>query len=123
LSGQKRFVRELLRYIIRNNSLWKPKDCPKGLLFGSIGLERARHVFLTVGIINLLMSRAAWRGWSILRGDASNNAPLSKRDKGEVARDEYSLDHERPSTRFMVTIASPGIVAFSSRYVLLLLYS
>jgi hypothetical protein len=95
----------------------------KGLLFGSIGLERARHVFLTVGIINLLMSSAAWRGWSILRGDASNNAPLSKRDKGEVARDEYSLDHERPSTRFMVTIASPGIVAFSSRYVLLLLYS
>ena len=70
----------------------------KGLLFGSIGLERARHVFLTVGIIDLLMSSAAWRGWSILRGDASNNAPLSKRDSGEVARDEYSLDHERPST-------------------------
>jgi len=39
----------------------------KGLLFGSIGLERARHVFLTVGIIDLLMSSAAWRGWSILR--------------------------------------------------------
>jgi hypothetical protein len=31
----------------------------KGLLFGSIGLERARHVFLTVGIIDLLMSSAA----------------------------------------------------------------
>ena len=69
----------------------------KGLLFGSIGLERARHVFLTVGIIDLLMSSAAWRGWSILRGDAVNHAPLSKRDSGEVARDEYSLDHERPS--------------------------
>jgi len=26
LSRQKRFVRELLRYIIRNNSLWQPKD-------------------------------------------------------------------------------------------------
>jgi hypothetical protein len=85
----------------------------KGLLFGSIGLERARHVFLTVGIIDLLMSSAAWRGWSILRGDASNNVPLSKRDSGEVARDEYSLDHERPSTRFMVIIASLGIVAFT----------
>jgi hypothetical protein len=23
---QKRFVRELLRYIMRNDSLWKPKD-------------------------------------------------------------------------------------------------
>ena len=67
----------------------------KGLLFASIGLERARHVFLSVGSIDLLRSSAAWRGWSILRGDASNNAPLSKRDSGEVARDEYSLDHER----------------------------
>ena len=95
----------------------------KGLLFGSIGLERARHVFLTVGIIDLLMSSAAWRVWSILRGDASNNAPLSKRDSGEVARDEYSLAHERPSTRFMVTIDSLGIVAFSIGLVLLLLYS
>ena len=69
------------------------------------------------------MSSAAWRGWSILRGDALNNAPLSKRDSGEGARDEYSLDHERPSTRFMVTIASLGIVAFSIGLVLLLLYS
>ena len=66
----------------------------KGLLFGSIGLERARHEFLTVGIIDLLMSSAAWRGWSIFRGHASNNAPLRKRDSGEVVRDEYSLDQE-----------------------------
>lgn len=63
----------------------------KGLLFGSIGLERAGHVFLAVGIIDLLMSIAAWHGWSILQGDASNTAPLSKRDSGEVARDEYSM--------------------------------
>ena len=95
----------------------------KGLLFGSIDLEGARHVFLMVGIIDLLMSIAAWRGWSILWGAASSNAPLSKRDSGEVARDEYSLDHERPSTRFMVTIASLGIVAFSIGLVLFLLYS
>ena len=50
----------------------------KGLLFGSIGLERAGHVFLTVGIIDLLMSSAAWRGCPILRGDASNNVPESR---------------------------------------------
>jgi len=87
------------------------------------GLERARRVFLTVGIIDLLMSSAAWRGWSILRGDASNNAPHSKPDSGEVAHDDYSLDHERPSTRFIVTIASPGIVALSIGLVLVLLYS
>ena len=93
------------------------------LLFGSIGLERAGHVFLTVGILDLLMSIAAWRGWSILRGDASNNPPLSKRDSGEVAPDEYSLDHERPSTRFIVTIASIGIVVFGIGLVLVSLYS
>lgn len=29
------------------------------MLFGSIGLERARHVFLTVGIIDFLMSSTA----------------------------------------------------------------
>jgi hypothetical protein len=40
----------------------------KGLLFGSIDLERAGHVFSVVGILNLLMSIAAWRGSSILRG-------------------------------------------------------
>ena len=94
-----------------------------GLLFGSIGLERAGYVFLTVGIIDLLMSMAAWRGWSILRGDVSNNAPLSKRDSGEMAPDEYSLDQGRPSARFMVTIASIGVVAFGIGLVLALLYS
>ena len=50
----------------------------KGLLFDSIGLKSAGHVFPTVGIIDLLMSSVAWRGWSILRGDASNNAPESR---------------------------------------------
>jgi hypothetical protein len=55
----------------------------KGLLVGSTGLDRAAHVIPAVGIIDLLMSSAAWRGWSILRADASNNAPLSKRDSGE----------------------------------------
>ena len=94
-----------------------------GLLFGSLGLEGAGHVFLTVGILDLLMSIAVWRGWSILRGDASNNAPLSKRDSGEVAPDEYSMDHQRPSTEFIVRIAGIGIVAFGIGLVLVLLYS
>lgn len=49
----------------------------RGLLFDPNGLERAGHVFLAVGMIDLLMSIAAWRGWSIPRGDASNNAPLA----------------------------------------------
>ncbi len=71
-----------------------------------------------VGIIDLLMSSAVWRGWPTLRGDVSNNAPLSKRDSGEAAGDEYSLDHVRPSTQFMVTIDSLGIVAFSIGLVL-----
>src|SRR5512138_174103 len=93
-----------------------------GLLLGSISRERVGYVFLTVGILDLLMSIAAWRGWSILRGDTSNNAPLSKRDSGEGARDEFSLDPERPCTRFMVTIAGLGIVAFRIGLVLLLLY-
>ena len=94
-----------------------------GLLFGSISWERAGYVFLTVGIIDLLMSIAAWRGWSILRGDTSDNAPLSKRDSGEVAPDEYALDHDRPSTRFIVTIASIGVAAFGIGLVLVLFSS
>lgn len=93
------------------------------MLFGFIDLERVGQVFLTVGIIDLIMSIAAWRGWSILRGDISNNAPLNRRDSGEVARDEYSLDHARPSTGFIVKIAGIGIVAFGIGMALLLLYS
>jgi hypothetical protein len=34
----------------------------KGWQFDSIGLERTRHVFLMVGIIDFRMSSAAWRG-------------------------------------------------------------
>jgi hypothetical protein len=55
----------------------------EGLPFGCIGLERAGHVFPTVGIIDLLMSIPAWRGWSILRGDASNNAPSASGIQGK----------------------------------------
>jgi hypothetical protein len=94
-----------------------------GSLLGSIGRERVGQVFLAVGIIDLILSIASWRGWPILRGDISNNAPLSTRDSGEGAHDEYSLDHEQPSTEFIVKIASIGIVTFGVGIVLLLLYS
>ena len=91
----------------------------KGLLFGSIGLARAGHVFLTVGMIDILMSLAAWRRWPILRGDVSNNAPLNRRDSGEAARDEYSADRDRPSAGFIVTTAVIGAVAIGVGVVLL----
>lgn len=93
-----------------------------GVLFGSLGLDRAGQVFLIVGMIDLIMSIAAWRGWPILRGDSWNPAPLSKRDSGEPARDEYATDHERPSTEFVVKVAITGIVAIGIG-VLLLLFS
>lgn len=64
-----------------------------------------------VGIIDLLMGIVAWRGWSILR-ESLQRMHLSEQDLGKVARDEDSPDHERPSTRFMVTRDSLGIVAF-----------
>jgi hypothetical protein len=93
-----------------------------GALLGSIGLERTGQVFLAIGIIDLIMSIAAWRGWSILRGDISNNAPLSKQDSGEVAGDEYLIEHDRPSTGFVVKTVIIGIVAFGIGVVLLLFF-
>jgi amino acid transporter len=94
-----------------------------GSLLGSLGLDRAGQVFLAVGIIDLIMSIAALRGWPMLRGDISNLAPLSKRDSGEAARDEYSMDHDRPSTGFAVEVTITGIVAIGIGIVLLLLFS
>lgn len=92
-------------------------------VFGSIGLERVGQVFLAVGIIDLIMSMAAWRGWPILRGDASNQRPLNKRDSGEVARDEFSWDYESPSTGFTVKIAALGIFSFGIGVILLLYFA
>ncbi len=94
-----------------------------GVLLGSIGLEKAGQVFLTVGIIDILMSLAAWRRWPILRGDVSNNAPLNKRDSGEAARDEYSMDQDRPSAGFVARTAVIGGVAFGIGIVLLLFFA
>lgn len=91
-----------------------------GMLLGFVGVERVGQVFLAVGVIDLIMSIAAWRGWPILRGDISNNAPLNKRESGEVARDKYAVDHDRPSTGFVVKVAITGIVAMSIGVVLLL---
>lgn len=78
-------------------------------LLGSIGWKRVGEVFLAVGIIDIILSIAAWRGWPILRGDISNNAPLSNRDFGEVAREEYATAHIRQSIGFVMRIAGIGI--------------
>lgn len=92
-------------------------------LLGSIGLERTGQIFLAVGIIDLIMSIAAWRGWPILRGDISNQAPLSKSDSGEVARHEFSQDRERPSTGFVMKIAAIGVFSVGIGIALLLFFA
>ncbi len=94
-----------------------------GMLLGSLELDRAGQVFLTVGMIDLIMGLAAWRNWPILRGDVSNNAPLSKRDAGETARDEYAVDQDRPSSGFIAKIVATGAVALSIGAVLLLFFA
>jgi hypothetical protein len=81
-----------------------------GSILGFIGWNRVGQVFLAAGIIDLILSIAAWRGWPILRGDIANDAPLSKRDSSEAASDEYALAHVRPSIRFVVKIAGIGIL-------------
>jgi hypothetical protein len=94
-----------------------------GSLLGSIGWERVGQVFLAVGIIDLILSIAAWRGWPILRGDIANNTPLSKRDSGEAARDEYAIAHDHPSTGFVVKIAGIGILTVGFGVILIVFAS
>ena len=81
-----------------------------GSLLGSIGWERVGQIFLAVGIIDLILSIAAWRGWPILRGDIANNAPLSNRDSREATSDEYAIAHGHPTIGFEVKIAGIGIL-------------
>lgn len=90
-----------------------------GSLLGSIGWERVGQVFLVVGIIDLILSIAAWRGWPILRGDISNNAALSKRDYGEATRDKYSVDDDHPSAGFLMRITGVGILTCGVGVILL----
>jgi hypothetical protein len=66
-----------------------------GSLLGLISWERVGQVSLAVGIIDLILSIAAWRGWPILRGDIALNNPLSKRDSREATCDEYAIARER----------------------------
>ena len=84
-----------------------------GSLFGILSLQRAGQVFLAIGIIDLIMSIAALRNWPMLRGDISNIAPLSKRDSDETPRNQYSSDHDRPSTGFVIMAAVTGIIAIA----------
>jgi len=94
-----------------------------GWILGSIGLERVGQIFLAVGIIDLIMSFLAWRGWRILRGDISTNAPINKYDSREPAQDEYSIDHDRPSTGFVVKVAIIGMIALGIGVILLIFSS
>jgi hypothetical protein len=81
-----------------------------GSLSGLISWERVGQIFLAVGIIDLILSIAAWQGWPILRGDVANNNPLSKLDSREAASDEFAIAYDRPSTGFIVKIAGIGIL-------------
>jgi hypothetical protein len=81
-----------------------------GSLSGLISWERVGYVFLAVGIYDLILSFAVWRGWPILRGDIANNNPLRKLDSREAASDEFAIAYDRPSTGFIVQIAGIGIL-------------
>jgi hypothetical protein len=67
-----------------------------GSFAGLISLLRLGQVFLGIGILDLVLSAAALLGWPMLRGDISEQAPLSRRDSHEVSS-EYLPDHDRPS--------------------------
>jgi hypothetical protein len=93
-----------------------------GSLFGFISPQRTGQVFLAIGIIDLVMSMAAWRGWPMLRGNISDLAPFNKRDSDEITHNEYSLDHERPSIGFVLRVAITGIIAISIGLPLILIF-
>lgn len=89
-----------------------------GSLSGYIGWTRVGQLFVAAGFYDFMLSIAAWRGWPILRGDVSYNAPLNKRDSGEAIRNEYSLE-ERPSAGFVTKVAGIGVLTFGVGVILL----
>jgi hypothetical protein len=93
-----------------------------GSLSGFIGWGRVGQIFLAIGLYDLILSIAAWRGWPILRGDVSYNTPLNKRDTGEAILNRYSLG-ERPSIGFVMKLAGAGILTCSVGVILLVLCS
>jgi hypothetical protein len=92
-------------------------------ILGFIGWNRVGQVFLAVGIIDIILSIAAWRGWPILRGDIANDAPLSKRDSSEAATGNYALADVRPSIGFVVKIAGIGILIIGIGVILIVFSS
>lgn len=91
-----------------------------GSLLGDITWYRAGQVFLAIGVIALIMSIAAWRGWPMLRGDISHFAPLSKRDSSEIAGNGYPMEQESPSIRFVLCVTISGFIAIAIGHYLIL---
>ncbi len=92
-------------------------------LFGFISVLRVGQVVLALGIIDLLISLAAFFGWPVLRGDVTNLAPLNRQESFEIVRDDYTVNHNRPSTVFAIRIAVTGIIAIGIGLVLILILS
>jgi hypothetical protein len=93
-----------------------------GSLSEFISWDRVGQVFLAIAIYDFILSIAGWRGWPILRGDISSNAPLSKQDSGEAIRNEYLLE-EHPYIGFVKKVAGAGILAFGVGVILLVFSS
>ena len=79
--------------------------------FRVVSLAQTGQILLALGIINLLIGLAAWRGWKILRGDIAENVPLNNHDTGEEAYKEFGLGAGRPTNQFAVEMAGFGIAA------------
>lgn len=92
-------------------------------LFGFISLLRVGQGILALGIINLVISLAAFFGWPVLRGDVTDLAPINRQESFEIARDEYALNHDRASSVFAIKVAVTGIIAIGVGLVLILILS
>jgi len=84
-----------------------------GSLLGILTWYRAGQVFFVIGVVALVMSIAAWRGWPMLRGDISHFAPLSKRDSSEIAGNGYPMEQESPSIGFVLCVTVSGFIAIA----------
>lgn len=94
-----------------------------GSLLGVLTWYRAGQVFLAIGVVALVMSIAAWRGWPMLRGDISHFAPLSKRDSSEIASNGYLMEQESPSIGFVLRVTLSGFIAIAIGLYLILSFS
>lgn len=92
-------------------------------VFGFISWHRAGQIFLGIGVIALIMSIAAWRGWPMLRGDISHFAPLSKRDSSEIIGNGYPMEQGGPSIGFVLRVTVSGFIAIALGLYLILSFS